>query len=384
MKIILATGIFPPDIGGPATYTEKLAKEFCDRKIKTQVICYSDVKEYGNYDFSVIRILRKYFRHFLYFYKLLRIAKGVDIIYAQNAMSAGLPSLIAAKILRKRIVIKIVGDCAWEQARNKHRIKDNIDIFQNKKYKWRIEFFRKLRANVCKRADKIIVPSKYLRDMVIGWGIPQDKIKVIYNAIEIDLPASKLDITKARAKEEIGIQGDIILSIGRLVSWKGFAALLDIIQDLIKQNSKLNLIIVGEGPERKNLELKIQDLNIENNVKLAGRINHQDMFLYFKACDIFILNSEYEGLSHTILEAMFMKVPIIASNKGGNLELVENGFNGFLCEYNNKEQIKSGILELRENKNLQEKFIKNSQDKLKDFNWENLVEQTIKILKVKA
>ena len=82
-----------------------------------------------------------------------------------------------------------------------------------------------------------------------------------------------------------------------------------------------------------------------------------------------------------MLEAMQHGVPVIASAEGGNPELIENGANGFLVEYKNQEQLKSAILKLWQDKNLQEKFIQNSKEKLKNFTWENLVGKTLQILK---
>ncbi len=96
---------------------------------------------------------------------------------------------------------------------------------------------------------------------------------------------------------------------------------------------------------------------------------------------MFVLNSGYEGLSHVILEAMQHQVPIIASRQGGNPELIENNINGLLVEYKKQDQLKEAILKLWRDESLQEKFKQNSQEKLKDFTWENLVEKTLNILK---
>ena len=178
----------------------------------------------------------------------------------------------------------------------------------------------------------------------------------------------------------IEIKGTIVLSIGRLCSWKGFETLIDIIPDLLKENPDFKLIIVGEGEERKSLEEKIKKLGLESNVELTGRIIHKNIPLYFKSAEMFILNSEYEGLPHVVLEAMQTGVPIIVSNRGGNPEVVENNFNGFLVEYNNKEQIKKAIMNLHNDKELQKTFIRNSKAKLEKFSWENLINKTIKIL----
>lgn len=332
MKFIIAAGIYPPDIGGPATYAEKLARE-----LKQPVISYS-----GRF-----KKFPKGLRHFLYFLCLLWLARNVEVIYAQNITSAGLPSLLASKILRKRFILKIVGNAAWEQKK---------------------PYLKKIQEYVAKRAHRVIVPSQYVKKMVAGWKVPEDKIEVIYNAVE---NGSRFAITKEEAKNRIGVRGDIILSVGRLVSWKGFEDLVAIMPDLLKENPDFQLVIVGDGKDRPKAA---------DRVKLVGSVPHSQMASYFKAADLFVLNSGYEGLSHTILEAMRYEVPVITSSEGGNPELIEDSFNGFLVEYKNREQLKSAILKLWQDKSLQEKFIKNSKEKLKNFTWEKLIYETKKCL----
>lgn len=322
MKIIFATGIYPPDIGGPATYIERLAGE-----LKQPVISYS-------------RRLKKYpkgLKHLLYFLCLLWLARDKEVIYAQNVTSAGLPALLASKILRKRFILKVVGDAAWEQKK---------------------DYLKPIQRYVANNADQIIVPSQYVKKMVISWGVAENKINVIYNAVEREC---SIALSMDGAKKEIGVSGDIILSAGRAAPWKGFDDLKAIMPDLLKENPNFQLVIVGA--EKK--------------------VPHEQMPLYFRAADVFVLNSGYEGLSHVILEAMHFGTPVIASREGGNPELIEDGFNGILIEYKNREQIKSAILRLWRDKPLQEKFIRNSKEKLKYFSWENLMEKTVEILEGK-
>lgn len=382
MRIILATGIFPPDIGGPAIYTEKLAKAFRSKGIEIQIICCSDVKKYRNYNFPVVRISRKIpkiLRHLLYFLKLFKIAKRNDIIYAQNSVTVGFPAMSVSKILNTKFVLKIVGDSAWERGMNKWKIKENLENFQNKKYGQRIEFLRKVQKYVAKNADEIIVPSYYLKEIITkGWEIPESKVNVIYNAAEGSfLP----EISEKGIKQKIGIDGDIILSVGRLVPWKGFGVLIEMMLDLLKENSNFQLVIVGDGPERERLKFKVKGLNLENKVKFLGSIDHSQIPLYFQASKLFVLNTGYEGLSHVILEAMQAGIPIITTNVGGNPELIENKKNGILVEYNNGKQLKEAIIRVYQDKELQNKFIQNSKEKLKEFTFERMIEKTLNVLK---
>ena len=381
MRILNATGIFPPDIGGPATYTAKFSSALVKRGIETAVISYSDVGEYENYDFRVIRVSRKrnvFIRYFIYFLKSAILARNVDLIYAQDTISAGLPAFLSAKLLRKKFVMKIVGDSAWERARENGVTEDDIITFQEGRYNFKTEFLRKIQRFVSQRADKIIVPSFYLKNIVKGWGIGEDKIFVIYNAAELKAepgPASQ-------AKQKLGLDGDIILSVGRLVPWKGFDGLIGIMPELLKHNTNIKLIIIGEGPEEESLKSKVKNLKLDDVVSFIGRVEHSKMSLYFAASDIFVLNSSYEGLSHVIIEAMAAHVPVVASNVGGNPELINDGINGFLVDPHNKSALQEKILELLQNKEMQNKFIHNSSEKLKQFSFDKMIEDTIKVLAV--
>jgi len=391
MKVVIASGIYPPDIGGPATYSRLIAGEFTKRNINVSVICYSDDISNKQGDqtsqslptFKLVRISRKHntiIRYWLYFWNLLKLSYMIDIIYAQGPFGAGLSALVVAKILRKKFIIKIVGDYAWEQYQNKFSISnfqfsklDDIETFQNKKYDFLTELRRKIQKMVVKGADKVITPSEFLKKIVKGWGVKEEKIFVVYNAG----PEIK-QITDTVPKT--GLDGDILASAGRLEPWKGMVALVEIMPDLLQKNPNFRLLIAGDGPLMGNLKSKIQNLNLEDKVILAGRVPHDELMSYFKASKIFILNTGYEGLPHITLEAMACGLPVITTNVCGNPEIVQNNYNGFLVEYNNKEQLKKAILKIWENKSLKEEFIKNGKKILENFAREKMIDNTIKVL----
>jgi glycosyltransferase involved in cell wall biosynthesis len=344
MKIVIATGIYPPDIGGPATYSQTIAREFGKRNIETKIICYSDKK--GD---DVVRILRKYpllIRYFLYFWNLLKLARGADVIYAQGSLSAGLPTMWVSKILRKKFVVKIVGDYAWEQGVNQFKVKDLIEEFQNKKYNSKIERIRKIQKKVVRSAYKVIVPSEFLKKIVKGWGIDEKRIEVIYNSF-----------SKPEKIKSVKLDGEVIISAGRSEPWKGMDTLREIMPDLLKENPKFKLII-------------------------ATKLPHNELMGHFKASTMFVLNSGYEGLSHLVLEAMACELPVVVSNIGGNPEVVKDGYNGLLIEYNNKKQLKEAILKLWKDKDLQKKFIENGKRTLEKFRLEDMINKTIEALKI--
>ncbi len=344
MNILICTGIYPPDIGGPATYSNLIQTELNKRGHQTTILTYSSPSVIPA-EAGIQAVDREHplpVRYFFYFLKVLKLGKNADIIYVQDPVSVGLPTVLANLFLRKKMILKIVGDYAWEQAMQMSNVKcqmSNLDEFypfKKENYPSKINLLKKIQSWVAGQADKIITPSFYLKNILTkGWGVAEDKIKVIYNSFDIQNNFSPLD------KGELeGVDKFKILSVGRLVPWKGFDALIDIIKDL----PNVELEIVGDGPEYKNYELLITNYGLQNRIRLLGKLNHDEVIQKMLASNLFVLNSAYEGLSHVILEAMAVGLPVAVSRAGGNTELVgENEERGWLFDYNNKEQIKEKI-----------------------------------------
>lgn len=383
MKILFASEIFPPDIGGPATYVEKIASQLKADGQQVVVLTYSRGSHFlddKKYQFLVFRISRKHhlwLRYFLYFFKLLRLSKDADVIFAQGPIPSGLPSIIVKFFTGKKVVIKVVGDFSWERSMNLYGLNFTIDEFQKQKHSLKIKFIRWLQKIVLNKADLVITPSYYLKTIVKGWGVKEEKIKVIYNAIEQIF----CSLTKERAKEKIGVTGDLLISAGRLVPWKGFGFLIKILPKILEINENFKLIIIGDGPEKDKLEKLIKESNLAEQVRLTGQVTHQDLAVYFKAADFFILNTSYEGLSHLLVEALMSGLPVITTNIGGNPEIIQDNYNGLLVNFNNEQELILAIKKLWQDKNLQNKFIDNSKSSLEKFQFEEMFIQTIGILK---
>lgn len=364
MKLLIATGLYPPDIGGPATYSKTLAEELSKRGMEVEVLSFGSVRK-----------LPKIIRHLVYFFKVLKSGGKADVIFAQDPMSVGLPSMLAAKILRKKFVLKIVGDYAWEQGVQRFGVKELQDIFLLKKnYPWQVKLLRWLEKFVAEKADKIITPSEYLKTVVVRWGIDAKNINVIYNAVEF------------RAVDPIKHEGERwLVSVGRLVPWKGFNVLIEIMSDLLKQFPDLKLKIVGSGPEKDKLELGIRNYELRDSVEMCGELLHEKTLSYIHSADIFVLNSGYEGCSHVILEAVALGTRVLASNSGGNPELVLPNRIGCLFKYNNKDDIKEKIISSL----LDKKYIipamssKEKNDFLNQFTLYKMIADTKRILEDK-
>lgn len=365
-RITIAAGLFPPDIGGPATYSKSLVDALPQNRIGVR-IAY----------FGAVRHLPRIVRHIAYGVRLIIISRGSDMIFAQDPVSVGLPALIVAKALRIRFVLKIVGDYAWEQGSQRFGVSDPLDEFLKNKYGWKVELLRGLQKWSASRAHAIIVPSEYLRDVVAQWGIVRERITVIYNAF--DPPASIL--SKDEARRKLGISGTMLVSVGRLVPWKGFEAVIEVVRKLRADvpDSDIRLRIIGDGP------MYVEDLIRANELGLViqwmGSLSHEDVLTSLIAGDIFILNTKYEGLSHTLLEAMALGIPICTTRAGGNTELIRDGENGLFFDWNDVDQMRAAVMRLVRDPDLARALAGRAQEKARSFSSERMLHKTITLLK---
>ena len=349
MKILITVGIYPPDIGGPASFVPKIANLLSQNNYEVTVICLSDSNLQDNETYKVKRILRNQ-------NLLIRWLKTIILIMfngrnAECIFVNGLPmeSYIANIFLRKKIVRKIVGDWAWERGRNKGLIEDSFDEFQLNSHNLHLEIAKFSRGWTATKADIVITPSRHLSNVVKNWGVKADKLKVIYNGTRItnnEFSKSNSNMIK-------------LITVGRLAPWKNVNTIIEAVHLLKNQDLKVNLIIVGSGPEDSDLKKQVNNLNLTNEVVFTGQKKYLDLKEYYKNADIYIQASGYEGLPHVLLEAINFDLAIISTPIGGTNEILQDGKNGFILDLEkgtkpNSENLKNIILEVVNNKKLTE------------------------------
>lgn len=370
MRLFVATGIFHPETGGPATYLFSLLPELIARGHTVSVLSFGDATTQG-YPYPLTRIPRRFYlrRQLDYYRAALRLWPGHDLAYI-HTLGLPLPPSIRPR------VAKIVGDVAWERAMNRGWVAPDTDIdaFQVSRYSLLAEINKALRAREACRLDHIIVPSEYLRRIVLGWGVTPERITVIYNALErgVDVPSE----TQAEARAALGLPtGPLVLTAARLTPWKG----VDHSIRALAQLPDVQMLVVGDGETRPALEALAHKLGVSQRVWFVGRVPREKMALYFRAADYTLLYSGYEGLSHVLLESLTVGTPVIASDKGGNPEVVQHGVNGLLVPYVDVAALTSAI-EHAFSAGMREQLAANTAVGLERFSWPTLVEQTIEVL----
>ena len=318
MNILITVGIFPPDIGGPASFVPKISDFLIENGHNVKIICLSEVGNINTEDnFDVIRIKRSNnlpIRWIKTIYQIVKNGRRSDLIFVNGL---GVESAIANLILQKQLIRKIVGDPVWERAYNKKRITESFDDFQNNKHSFLIEVQKLLRNWSINSAEIVITPSDHLKSFVSGIGYSK-KILKINNGVNIT------DID--RVNESKAVINLIIIS--RLVVQKNINIVIEAMKLLDNKNLKLS--IIGEGGEFSKLENTIHDLNLQNQVQLLGKIDNNKISQFLLTADIFIQASDYEGLPHSVLEAINYEVPILSTETGGCKDLLNDGERGFI------------------------------------------------------
>lgn len=366
MHIVIATGTFPPDTSGPARYTKILSEELPKHGVNVSVV-----------SFGLVRHLPRFVRHIVYTWKLLSAVTKDSLLYAQDPVSVGLPTLVVHFLTRSPYVVKIVGDYAWEQGMQRFGVSMLPDEFvATKQESFFVRALQYVQKLVAQKAKKIIVPSVYLKKIVGAWGIAQEKITVVHNAFDASLPAQSKEVLQ----EKLHIESQSLISVGRFVPWKGFLKLLAAFREVQKKFPKAMLRIVGEGPDRNMIAQKIQELGLNKSVVLTGALSQSAVLECIKASDVFVLNTGYEGLSHLLLEAMALGTPIVTTDVGGNTELIENGISGILVAYNDVVGLCEGMERILADHEFAVSLREHAQDTVKSFNKERMLAGILEIL----
>jgi glycosyltransferase involved in cell wall biosynthesis len=370
LRIALPTGIFPPDIGGPASYVPRIAAALAARGHSVEVITLADDPDAGgDHPFPVFRLRRgtaRIPRMIRTVQAIAASARAADVVYANGLF---IEAAVAAAWTRKPLAMKIVGDWAWERAQNRKEGSLSIEEFQSRLQPPRSEAVKRLRSAVTRRAKRIITPSRFLRRIVAGWGMPEDKISVVYNALEPPPEGPPADLPS--------FSGRTLITVARLVRWKGIDSLLEILQ----RRGEWRLLVVGDGPERENLEALAVRLGLADRVTFTGGVPRSRVFSYMRAADLFVLNSLYEGLPHIVLEAFAAGLPVLATSAGGTEEAVEDGVNGLLIPCRRNDLLTAAADRIFSEPGLRESLVAGGRRTLQNrFLWETMVNQTESVL----
>jgi glycosyltransferase involved in cell wall biosynthesis len=226
------------------------------------------------------------------------------------------------------------------------------------------------------RHDRVTAVGQFVKDALTkNEGIPGRRIEVIYNGIDPDSFGSATyggDSAKATAirmqlRSDLGLKPDtpMALQVARLHPVKdhvtAVAAMAYVVQDI----PEAVLVLVGEGVEQNRIIAKINEFGLKDNIRMVGM--RKDVARFMLAADVYLLSSLSEGVSVTLLEAMGSSLPIVATDVGGNGEVVSHGKNGLLCKSGDPRDLAGSLISLLRNRQMQSQMGRAGRTRLREM-----------------
>jgi len=236
--------------------------------------------------------------------------------------------------------------------------------------KW---YFRAVVNWVLNNSDFIVAQSSNTKDNAKKYYNYVKDISVIPLAYE-----SFGFQSKGRIELGLDLNSFYTISVGRLVIRKGFDFLIRSIAKI--DNQKIKAIIIGDGPEKNNLQDLAKSLGVSDRIIFLGFIGEEQKFQYLAVSDAYILSSVHEGFGIVLQEAMQVGLPIIATNNGGQIDFVKNNKNGFLIKFGDENEMVNKIEKIYNSKDLKNQFTNYNKQESRIFETEKICNRYIEIL----
>jgi len=361
VKVLLLSGIYPPDIGGPATNIPEFAKFLLGANHSPEVITLKNsdftpgdsnwpVKYINRNRFLLVRVIRT-------IVVILKRLKSVDSVFANGLIQETGISLL---IRPKWSVVKMVGDPVWERAKNRAETELGILEFNQSKLKIKHRIQREILVWSLNNFNQIICPSLQLKSIIENWGV-NTAINFIPNGVkEIDLPVLEKDYD--------------LVTVCRIISLKNCDKMIS----SCKETSS-SLAIVGDGPDIEKLKALAQSLDAR--VTFFGNLEPQKVFEILLRSRIYLNFSDHEGLSFALLEAMACGLPSIVSKVPGNMAVIDDGIDGYTVDIKDTLRLNQIISNLLTSVSLQNKLGQAAINKIKDkYSQNRQLSQVVQLL----
>ncbi|MCX6789764.1 MAG: glycosyltransferase family 4 protein [Candidatus Gribaldobacteria bacterium] len=324
MKILIATPLFPPEIGGPATYVFNLAQNLAKRGVEVLVISFGNSEnllwERNENSFEKIIVplkMAKGLRHISFFRQILQNGKNFDLIYIHDLWSVGLPVRLANIFSRKPLIVRLGGDSLWEVAVERGLTKTILPDYYEQSKNDRENLVKALQNFVLRGCHKVIFSSIFLQDIFLRYRpITQEQAIVLENSQKIALAISAI--------EPLNNQPPVLLYAGRLTKCKNLETLLKVFSEVSKKNSQLIFKIAGNGPQMVSLLDLAVRYGLGARLKFIGVLSASELAKEITQAWLCVLPSLSEVSPNFALECLSLKKPLILTKYNGLAENIKN------------------------------------------------------------
>ena len=317
---------------------------------------------------SIISIKKSYDLMGAFRLRHLILREGVQVLHT-HGMLVNTVGRIASKMARVPVSISTVH--LTRELASGGRAENTRQWLKGK-------YYRSLDNFTARFNDRVIAVSESVKQDLISQGMSPEKIVVIKNGIEFEGWQTRLDEKNSRAqkKRELDIgNGPVVGTITRLSRQKDVHTLLYAMSNIVRDYPGIRCLIMGDGPQRRELEYLKCRLALNGNVTFLGyRDDAREILNIF---DIFVLSSLWEGLPLVVLEAMAASKPVIATQVPGTAEAISDGKTGILVPLRNSERLAGSIKRLLEDQKLSQSMGEAGRQRVnKYFRVERMADET--------
>jgi len=361
-KLLIATIEFPPQKGGIANYLVGLAGALPQDKVVILVPKHVGAENFDSREkYKIYRrnllskfIWPKWLPMVSHLWRTARREK-IEVILVGQVLPVGTAAMIVKKIFKIPYFVSCHGMDILAAAGNLQK--------------------KKLMNKILEQASGVLANSEFTKNELIKLAVPENKIIVVYPCVAKKdgiAPDKILEI-----KNRLGLADKkIILTVGRLVERKGQDKVIEAMPKILEHAAQVIYVIIGDGPEGKNLKTKIKNLKLENEVLLLGEVSEEKKNAFYQLCDLFIMmprqiGSDVEGFGTVYLEANQYGKPVVAGRSGGVAEAVKDGTTGLIVDPEDVDQIFEAVIKLLTDEVLAKKMGEQGRERVgKEFEWE--------------
>jgi glycosyltransferase involved in cell wall biosynthesis len=331
--VLVVTGIWPPDVGGPASHAPEVAEFLRGRGHDVEVVTTAPAapapQEYPVHWISRAQhVLLRYARGALL---VRRVARRADVVYSTGMYGR---TRVGSWLARVPRVVKLTGDPAYERAMRYGLTRLPIDDFQRRR-DLRVAWLKAMRDLSLSGAGRYLCPSASLAGFAGRWRlVPADRVVVLPNPISVPEVGERDELRRRH-----GFDGPTLVFAGRLSIQKA----LDVALRAVAACDGVSLVIAGDGPERQRLDLLVAELGVGDRVRFIGAQPRETVLEVLAAADAELLSSGWENFPHSLIEALAVGTPVIATGVGGVREIVTDGVNGLLVPPGDPEALAAAI-----------------------------------------
>lgn len=317
MKIVIASGTYPDEIGGMATFVKNFAERLQAAGHEVNVIAYAanDAKIKNGFTVKLIsRMGGRAARYFRYFLAVMKTSKTADFIFIQDLVSSGLPATCAAIVNRKKTIIRLGGDFLWEQMVERGACRQSLVKYYASPKSWMEKMYLAVYRFVLNRSRAVIFNTRLQAELFSGrFDLRGKLVKAIGNP----LPS---------VQKSEPVSGEDLVYIGRFLKLKNLGALIKSYRSLSPDKK---LYLIGEGPELQNLQSQISESGLEGRVIIQASLPRREVFARLKKSYLLIVPSYTELSPNIVLEALSVGAPVLITSENGLPDSIKNNLVSF-------------------------------------------------------